>query len=118
MYITCPGASLSTVGNNNDTLFHLAAFNGQLKVVRWLVKMGAKDVAKVADKQQRTVMHIAVSRLCPHPSYYLFTESFYDYIHPHNPNIHLDDIIYTSCDLYLLSLCINFNLDHCIAISL
>ena len=85
MHTTCPGASLSTVGNNNDTLFHLAAFNGQLKVVRWLVKMGAKDVAKVADKQQRTVMHIAVSRLCTHPSYYLFTESFYDYITSINP---------------------------------
>ena len=56
-----PGASLATVGNNNDTLFHLAAFNGQFKVIRWLVKMGAKDVAKMMDSKQRTVMHVAVS---------------------------------------------------------
>ena len=43
-------------------MFHLAATNGQMKVVKWLINKGAHEVAKGVDEKQRTVMHVAAKR--------------------------------------------------------
>ena len=53
---------LTTRGNKGDTLFHLAAYYGQLKVCKWLRKQNATEVAKLLTIEDQSVMHIAAKR--------------------------------------------------------
>ena len=53
------GGSIQTRGLKGDTLYHLAASNGHLNVVKWLLKNGLKDSS---DLRGNTAVHIAARR--------------------------------------------------------
>ena len=53
---------LTTTGNKGDTLWHLAAYYGQLKVCKWLRKQNVFDVAKLLTSDDQSVMHLAAKR--------------------------------------------------------
>ena len=61
-HIHSKGALLTTRGNKGDTLWHLAAYYGQLKVCKWLRKQNAFEVAKLLTLEDQSVMHTAARR--------------------------------------------------------
>lgn len=65
------GGSIETRGLKGDTLYHLAASNGHLDVVKWLLKNGLVDAP---DLYGNTAVHIAARR------YEIDTLKFFDAI--------------------------------------
>jgi hypothetical protein len=54
------GASVHTVGFKGDTLFHMAAMNGHVQVLKWLHSEGVNP--ETVDHAGQTAVHIAARR--------------------------------------------------------
>eukprot|EP01033_Poteriospumella_lacustris_P000878 gene878-631_t len=56
------GGSLSTRGPKGDTLFHLAAYNGHVETMQWLLHTQQRLLPAAVDRYGQTVVHVAARR--------------------------------------------------------
>ena len=71
------GGSLTTVGPKGDTLFHLTAYNGHIKAMKWLYENGA--ISNAIDNFGQTAIHVAAKRCEPEILIYLYDEMNSDF---------------------------------------
>ena len=73
------GGSVHSLGPKGDTLFHLCAYNGHLKAMKWLQNEGV--AAEAVDMFGQTAVHVAAKRAEPLVLAFLCDELNVDFSH-------------------------------------
>jgi ankyrin repeat protein len=61
-FLAGSGASTATRGKRGDTLFHIAAGNGHVAVLRWLAERGGGRMHSLLDMHGQSAAHVAARR--------------------------------------------------------